>query len=89
MATIEKLGDLTEISIPDKNIVIDKTVTGNLDEAEYSIWNTFIDFINAMGITLVDMDSVQNPDWATVKAIEETMFGILEKTGCAFEFPNY
>ncbi|MBQ6091389.1 MAG: hypothetical protein IJL07_09015 [Lachnospiraceae bacterium] len=76
-----------EIILPDgKKIVapavVDVSGIGSFDELEYSLWGTIQEYMEMFGITMEDDD----PDWATVKAVQDRLLTILMDAGVNFKF---
>lgn len=63
-------------------IVIDISGLGSLDELEYELWDTILMYFHLFGIHVED----DTPDWATVKAVQDKIIGVLEEAGAKFKF---
>ncbi|MCI8564320.1 MAG: hypothetical protein HFH69_12555 [Lachnospiraceae bacterium] len=73
------LGDGKPIKAP---VVIDISGLGGLDELEYELWDTIQKYFQLFGIRMED----DTPDWATVKAVQDKIIGVLEESGVKFKF---
>ena len=80
LPTVElELPDGKKIKAPE---VVDISALGTLDELEYSLWNTIEEYMALFGIRTEDDD----PDWATVKGVQERILGILKDAGVKFKY---
>ncbi len=75
-----------ELILPDgKTIVapevVDISATDTLDELEYSLWHTIEEYLVLFGIRTHD----DTPDWATVKAVQESILTVLTDAGVNFK----
>jgi len=76
----------SELTLPDGKVilapdVIDLTELSEFDELEYSLWHTIEEYLVYFGIRTLD----DQPDWATVKGVQEKLFEILESSGVIFK----
>ena len=79
LETVElMLGDGKPIKAP---VVIDISDLGSLDELEYELWDTIQKYFHLFGIRMED----DTPDWATVKAVQDKIIGVLEESGVKFK----
>ncbi len=81
MKTVE-LADGTILKGP-AILELSDTNIGWLDELEYDVWNLFCAYCEHLGITVEDESE---PDWATVKAIQEFVFKQIEDAGILLSF---
>ena len=75
-----------ELMLPDgKRIeapeVVDISAVGTLDELEYSLWHTIEEYLALFGIRTED----DTPDWATVKAVQDSILTVLMDAGVNFK----
>lgn len=75
-----------ELTLPDgKRIeapeVVDISAIGTLDELEYSLWHTIEEYLVMFGIRTYD----DTPDWATVKAVQDSILTVLTDAGVNFK----
>lgn len=75
-----------ELTLPDgKRIeapeVVDISAIGTLDELEYSLWHTIEEYLVLFGIRTHD----DTPDWATVKAVQDSILTVLTDAGVNFK----
>lgn len=73
-----KLADGKTIIAPD---VVDISKLGFLDELEYTLWSTIEDYMLSFGIRTLD----DEPDWATVKAVQECILNQFIAAGVNFK----
>lgn len=73
-----KLADGKTIIAPD---VVDISKLGFLDELEYTLWSTIEDYMLSFGIRTTD----DEPDWATVKAVQECILNQFIAAGVNFK----
>ena len=62
--------------------LVDLSETGCLDELEHAVWNLFLKYAKYFGI---NCQNESEPDWATVKAIQETVLKQFEDAGVLFD----
>lgn len=67
-----------EIKVPE---VVDISALGTLDELEYSLWHTIEEYLALFGIRTED----DQPDFATVKAVQDKLLDILIDAGVNFK----
>lgn len=77
-------GDGLEIIAPE---VVDLSKLGVLDDLEYEVWNLIKQYMGWFGIRLKD-ESDEEPDWATVKEVQEVILKSFEEAGVKFNFGN-
>lgn len=75
-----------ELELPDgKKIVapevVDISALGTLDELEYSLWHTIEEYLALFGIRTED----DEPDFATVKAVQDKLLDVLTDAGINFK----
>lgn len=75
-----------ELELPDgKKIVapevVDISASGTLDELEYSLWHTIEEYFALFGIRTED----DQPDFATVKAVQDKLLDVLTYAGVNFK----
>lgn len=75
---ILELADGKKIEAP---TVVDISKMGCLDELEYTLWHTIEDYMVLFGIRTGD----DEPDWATVKAVQEKIIEVFEDAGVDFK----
>lgn len=73
-----KLADGKTIIAPD---VVDISKLGFLDELEYTLWSTIEDYMLSFGIRTID----DEPDWATVKAVQDCILNQFIGAGVNFK----
>ncbi len=79
LPTVElKLPDGKKIVAPE---VIDISAMGTLDELEYSLWHTIEEYMELFGIRTED----DQPDFATVKAVQDKLLDVLTDAGVNFK----
>ena len=71
------LPDGKEIDVP---VVVDISELGCLDELEYSMWNVIQEYMAQFGIKTKD----DEPDWATVKAVQDSLLKVFIDAGVNF-----
>lgn len=62
--------------------IIDISNMGSLDQLEYSMWHTIEEYLAYFGIETDDDD----PDWATVKEVQDRLLNILTNCGINFYY---
>lgn len=62
--------------------VVDVSALGCMDELEYELWHVIEDYMVQFGIRTQD----DEPDWATVKAVQDSIFTALTDAGVNFKF---
>lgn len=62
-------------------VVVDISETGCLDELEYSLWGVIEEYLAMFGIQTENED----PDWATVKTVQESILTVLTDAGVNFK----
>lgn len=72
------LPDGKKIEVPE---VVDISATGTLDELEYSLWHTIEEYLVLFGIRTED----DQPDFATVKAVQDRLLDVLIDAGVNFK----
>lgn len=72
------LPDGKKIKVPE---VVDISALGTLDELEYSLWHTIEEYLVLFGIRTED----DQPDFATVKAVQDKLLDVLIATGVNFK----
>lgn len=75
-----------ELELPDgKKIVapevVDISASGTLDELEYNLWHTIEEYFALFGIRTED----DQPDFATVKAVQDKLLDVLIDAGVNFK----
>ena len=78
--------DRTELTLPDGKkieapVVVDISELGALDELEYGMWCMIEEYLLLFGIGMED----DEPDWATVKAVQDRLIEVLKEAGVAFK----
>lgn len=81
--------DSVELSLPDGKLitvpeVVDISELGSLDELEYSLWGVIEEYLALFGIRTQDDD----PDWATVKTVQDSLLTVLMDAGVNFKLPS-
>ena len=61
--------------------VVDISALGTLDELEYSLWHTIEEYLELFGIRTED----DEPDFATIKAVQDKLFDVLIGVGVNFK----
>lgn len=74
-----ELADGKKITAP---AVVDVSALGCMDELEYELWHVIEDYMVQLGIRTQD----DEPDWATVKAVQESIFTAFTDAGVDFKF---
>lgn len=78
--TVElELGDGKKITAP---VVVDVSRLCSLDELGYSMWTTIEEYLALFGIRTED----DQPDWYTVKAVQDKLLDVLQEAGVNFNF---
>lgn len=72
------LPDGKKIEVPE---VVDISALGTLDELEYSLWHTIEEYLVLFGIRTED----DQPDFATVKAVQDKLLDVLIDAGVNFK----
>lgn len=72
------LPDGKKIKAPE---VVEISALGALDELEYSLWHTIGEYLALFGIRTED----DEPDFATVKAVQDKLLDVLESAGVNFK----
>ena len=72
------LPDGKKIEAPE---VVDISALGALDELEYSLWHTIREYLELFGIRTED----DEPDFATVKVVQDKLFDVLIGVGVNFK----
>ena len=72
------LPDGKEITAP---VVVDISELGSLDELEYSLWGVIEEYLVLFGIRTQD----DEPDWATVKTVQDSLLTVLMDAGVNFK----
>ena len=62
--------------------VVDVSALGCMDELEYELWHVIENYMAQFGIRTQD----DEPDWATVKAVQESIFTAFTDAGVDFKF---
>lgn len=62
--------------------VVDVSELTTFDEMEYRLWNTIEEYMALFGIRTED----DEPDWATVKGVQDKLLDILQQCGVQFKF---
>lgn len=75
------------VSLPDGKAIkvpeyVDLSQLGCLDSLEYEMWHTIQQYLEYFGITMTD----DEPDWATVKGVQDKIIEILTEAGVEFKF---
>lgn len=79
LPTVElKLPDGKKIAVPK---VVDISASGTLDALEYSLWHTIEEYLTLFGIRTED----DQPDFATVKAVQDKLLDVLMDAGVNFK----
>lgn len=74
-----ELADGKKITAP---AVVDVSALGCMDELEYELWRVIENYMAQFGIRTQD----DEPDWATVKAVQESIFTAFTDAGVDFKF---
>lgn len=74
-----ELADGKKITAP---AVVDVSALGCMDELEYELWHVIEDYMVQFGIRTQD----DEPDWATVKAVQESILTMFTDAGVNFKF---
>lgn len=74
-----ELADGKKITAP---AVVDVSALGCRDELEYELWHVIENYMAQFGIRTQD----DEPDWATVKAVQESIFTAFTDAGVDFKF---
>lgn len=74
-----ELADGKKITAP---AVVDVSALGCMDELEYELWHVIEDYMVQFGIRTQD----DEPDWATVKAVQDSIFTAFIDAGVDFKF---
>lgn len=74
-----ELADGKKITAP---AVVDVSALGCMDELEYELWHVIENYMAQFGIRTQD----DEPDWATVKAVQESIFIAFTDAGVDFKF---
>lgn len=74
-----ELADGKKITAP---AVVDVSALGCMDELEYELWHVIENYMAQFGIRTQD----DEPDWATVKAVQESIFTAFTDAGVDFKF---
>lgn len=74
-----ELADGKKITAP---AVVDVSALGCMDELEYELWHVIEDYMVQFGIRTQD----DEPDWATVKAVQDSIFTAFTDAGVNFKF---
>lgn len=74
-----ELADGKKITAP---AVVDVSALGCMDELEYELWHVIENYMAQFGIRTQD----DEPDWATVKAVQESVFTAFTDAGVDFKF---
>lgn len=61
---------------------VDVSELTTFDEVEYSLWHTIEEYLTLFGIQTRD----DEPDWATVKAVQGKLLDVLKSCGVLFKF---
>lgn len=77
---------MVQLNLPDGKVlmapeVVDISAPDALEELEYSVWGTIEEYLEVLGIGTFD----DKPDWATVKAVQESILTILSDAGVNFK----
>lgn len=73
-----KLPDGKPIKSP---TIVDISALGCLDEMEYELWNVIQEYMTLFGIRTED----DEPDWATVKAVQDKIIDVFAEAGVNFK----
>ena len=73
-----ELADGKKITAP---AVVDVSALGCMDELEYELWHEIENYMAQFGIRTQD----DEPDWATVKAVQESIFTAFTDAGVDFK----
>lgn len=77
----------TKMTLPDGKVIMVPDIvdvselTPELDEFENNLWYIIEDYLVHLGIGVLDSE----PDWATVKGLEDKLYEILESSGVVFK----
>lgn len=71
--------DGTPIKTPE---IVDVSKLGFLDELEYELWFLIEEYFSLFGIEVLG----DEPDWATVKGVQEVIISMLANAGVEFKF---
>lgn len=74
-----ELADGKKITAP---AVVDVSALGCMDELEYELWHVIENYMAQFGIRTQD----DEPDWTTVKAVQESIFTAFTDAGVDFKF---
>ena len=74
-----ELADGKKITAP---AVVDVSALGCMDELEYELWHVIEDYMVQFGIRTQD----DEPDWATVKVVQESILTAFTDAGVNFKF---
>lgn len=74
-----ELADGKKITAP---AVVDVSALGCMDELEYELWHVIENYMAQFGIRTQD----DEPDWATVKAVQESILTAFTDAGVNFKF---
>lgn len=74
-----ELADGKKITAP---AVVDVSALGCMDELEYELWHVIEDYMVQFGIRTQNNE----PDWATVKAVQDSIFTVFTDAGVDFKF---
>ncbi len=74
-----EMADGKKITAP---AVVDVSALGCMDELEYELWHVIEDYMVQFGIRTQD----DEPDWATVKAVQESILTAFTDAGVNFKF---
>lgn len=74
-----ELADGKKITAP---AVVDVSALGCMDELEYELWHVIENYMAQFGIRTQD----DEPDWATVKAVQDSIFTAFTDAGVDFKF---
>ena len=74
-----ELTDGKKITAP---AVVDVSALGCMDELEYELWHVIENYMAQFGIRTQD----DEPDWATVKAVQDSIFTAFTDAGVDFKF---
>ena len=74
-----ELADGKKITAP---AVVDVSALGCMDELEYELWRVIENYMAQFGIRTQD----DEPEWATVKAVQESIFTAFTDAGVDFKF---
>lgn len=79
LPTVElMLPDGKRITVPE---IVDISAIGTFDELEYSLWHMIEEYLVLFGIRTYD----DTPDWATVKAVQDSILTVLTDAGVNFK----